>query len=157
MKFNRRSILLGSLGLTIFTSSASAANQTYVNARFGTSISYPAGVFSNANPAPENGDGQSWKSNDGAELSVWGQSNAAAETPKSLLNSVSSDIPKVTYKRVGKHSMTVSGFNGETIIYHRAQFGKAGGIHSVELRYPAMLAKTYNPIAAAIANSLTGP
>jgi hypothetical protein len=134
-----------------------AANKTYVNPRFGTTATYPDDVFTKAEPAPENGDGITLLSEDGASLRIWGQNNALDDTPGSLADGVATSLKEVTYRKVGAKWMVISGFEGTNIIYHRAEFGNQGTIHSFELRYPSSLSKHYNRLAEAIADSLIGP
>lgn len=152
-----RAVLVGFLAF-IFTATAGfAADKTYVNPRFGTTITFPAEIFSKAEPKPENGDGQRWSAPDGATLAVWGQYNALDDTPDTLADSVSQSIPKVTYRKVGSNWMVVSGFDGEVIVYHRSEFSRSATIHAMELRYPVALAKHYDRLAGRIADSLIGP
>ncbi len=139
------------------TSPAIAASKTYVNPRFGTTVSFPDDVFTKAEPAPENGDGITLLSEDGASLRIWGQNNAQDDTPNSLADVVATGLKEVTYRKVGAKWMVISGFDGTDIIYHRAEFGNQGVIHSFELRYPASMSKHYNRLAEAIADSLIGP
>ena len=136
---------------------ALAADKTYVNPRFGTTITFSDAIFSRTEPAPENGDGQRWSSPDGATLAVWGQFNILDQTPATLADFVSQSIPKVTYRKVGSNWMVVSGFDGEMIVYQRGEIGREGIIHSMELRYPASLAAHYDKLASRIADSLIGP
>ena len=136
---------------------AFAADRTYVNPRFGTTVTFPGEVFPKSEPAPENGDGQRWSSPDGASLAVWGQYNVLDETPDTLADSVGQTIAKVTYRKVGSNWMVVSGFDAEMIVYHRGEISRSGTIHSMELRYPAALAKHYDRLASRIADSLIGP
>ena len=154
----RRLIVLTALFAAIMGfSPAIAANKTYVNPRFGTTVSYPDDVFTKAEPAPENGDGITLLSEDGASLRIWGQNNALDFTSGDLADFVSGDLKEVTYRKIGAKWMVISGFEGTEIIYHRAEFGNRGTIHSLELRYPAALSKHYNRLAEALADSLIGP
>ena len=136
---------------------AFAAEKTYVNSRFGTTITFPSEIFPTTEPASENGDGQKWTSPDGATLSVWGQYNVLDDTPDTLADTVSQSIPKVTYRKVGSRWMVVSGFDENMIVYHRGEISRSGTIHSMELRYPAILATHYDRLASRIADSLIGP
>jgi hypothetical protein len=136
---------------------AFAANKTYVNPRFGTTATYPDEVFTKAEPAPENGDGITLLSEDGASLRIWGQNNALDDTPGSLADTIASGLKEVTYRKIGAKWMVISGFEGTVIIYHRSEFGNQGTIHSFELRYPSSLSKHYNRLAESIADSLIGP
>ena len=136
---------------------AHAGERTYVNPRFGTTITYPDAIFTKQDPAPENGDGARWRAADGAELAVWGQNNVLDWTPETLADDVASTVEMVTYKKVGARWMVVSGYDGDIIVYHRSEFGSDAVIHSMELRYPASLAKHFDPMAGRIADSLIGP
>ncbi len=50
--------------------------RTYANARFGVACEYPA-VFRNRDPAPDNGDGQAFRTTGGdATLRVFGSSTS---------------------------------------------------------------------------------
>jgi hypothetical protein len=136
---------------------AHAGERTYVNPRFGTTITFPDAVFTNQDPAPENGDGARWRAADGAELAVWGQNNVFNSTPESLADEVAAAIGKVTYRKIGARWMVVSGYDGDIVVYHRAEIGSDDVIHSMELRYPANLSKHYDVLAGKIADSLIGP
>lgn len=145
------------IAITVGFSPAVAGNKTYVNPRFGTTATYPDDVFTKAELAPENGDGITLLSEDGASLRIWGQNNALDFTAGSLADFVSEGLKEVTYRKVGAKWMVISGFEGTDIVYHRAEFGNQGTIHSFELRYPSSLSKHYNRLAEAISDSLIGP
>lgn len=134
-----------------------AANRTYVNPRFGTTLTYPDAIFTQTAPVPMNGDGQTWTSADGATLSVWGQNNVLDFTPTTIADFIAKDIDEVTYRKVGSKWMVVSGFDNGAIVYHRAEFGSAGVIHSMELRYAASVRQHYDRLAGIIAEGLIGP
>jgi hypothetical protein len=138
-------------------SGAAASDYTYANPRFGTTITFPDSIFTKIDPEPENGDGARWRAEDGGELAVWGGYNTLDFTPETLADFIAKDIENVTYRKVGARWMVVSGLDGGTIVYHRAEFGSGGVIHSMELRYPAALAKHYDALAGKIADSLIGP
>ena len=81
----------------------------YTNPRFGTSADYPAGIFSERDPAPENGDGQSFHSRDNrARLSIYGTYNVEADTPQSYVDKYV-DQQGVTFRRVTKNFYVISG------------------------------------------------
>jgi hypothetical protein len=136
---------------------ALAADRTYVNPRFGTTITYNAAIFTTMDPPVENGDSASWSAPDGGKLLVWGQNNVLDFVPDTLADDVASRFEKVTYRMVGARWIVVSGFAGGKIIYHRAEFGSRGVIHSMELSYPSALSKHYDALASRIADSLIGP
>jgi hypothetical protein len=143
--------------LAVSMSIAWAANRTYVNPRFGTTITYPDAIFSQIAPDAINGDGKAWTAVDGATLTVWGQNNVLDFTPTSIADFIAKDIDDVTYRKVGSKWMVVSGFDDSAIVYHRAEFGSAGVIHSMELRYAANVRQHYDRLAGIIAESLIGP
>jgi hypothetical protein len=136
---------------------AHCAERTYANPRFGTTITYNDAIFTTQDAPPENGDGARWRAEDGGELAVWGGYNTLDFTPSSLADFIGQDFDKVTVRKVGARWMVVSGLDGETIVYHRAEFGSEGVIHSMELRYPAGMSGHYNALAGKIADSLIGP
>ena len=153
----RLQLLLWIIAALVFTPQVLAADRTYVNPRFGTTITFNAAVFTTMDLPSENGDGARWRAPDGAELAVWGQNNVLDFTPSSLADFVAKDLAEVTYRKVGARWMVVSGCADGKIIYHRAEFGSQSVIHSMELRYPSDLRKHYDLLAGRIAESLIGP
>ena len=134
-----------------------AAERTYVNPRFGTTITFNDSVFTTMQPEPDNGDGASWLAPDGGRLLVWGQNNVLDFTPTTLADDVAGGLDQETYRKVGSRWMVVSGYDEGEIVYHRAEFGDRDVIHSMEMRYPADLAKHYDRLASRMADSLIGP
>jgi hypothetical protein len=146
------------LAATLFAGQALAAESTYVNERFGTSITFPAEVFTERMPPPENGDGQSWQAADGGTLLVYGRYNVLDETPESLTDKARRDGGRrLTYSRTGKHWVVLSGIAAGSVFYERHEFGKDDVIHSVVVGYPLALKAKYDLLAGAIAGSLEGP
>lgn len=139
------------------TISTYAADRTYVNPRFGTTITFNDAVFTAMQPEPDNGDGASWHAADGGRLLVWGQNNVLDFTPQTLADDIAGGLDQMTYRKVGSRWMVVSGFDDGEIVYHRAEFGGRGVIHSMEMRYPANRAQHYDRLATRIADSLIGP
>jgi hypothetical protein len=154
---NARRTLCILVWLIAAANASQAADRTYVNPRFGTTITYPDAIFTSQDPEPENGDGARWRAADGAELAVWGQNNVLDSTPASLADEIAGTIEMVTYRKVGARWMVVSGFDGDIVVYHRAEIGSDDVIHSFEMRYPASLSKHYDALAGKIADSLIGP
>ena len=152
----------GSVALCAALLTATAAlpdSLTYHNDRFGTEVTFPAEVFSRAEPAPDNGDGMTWKAGDGASLAVFGSLNVDALSPADYLDQQIGWLAKgtdVAYRRAGKDWAVVSGTQGETAFYQRFAFG-ADAVHSVLLRYPVSGKAEYDPLAGPIAGSLRGP
>lgn len=145
-------------------SSALAAAYTYVNDRFGTSVTFPMEIFSFALPAPDNGDGQAWESVDGARLTVFASYNVLEQTPQSLVDTAGEGKGPdfdLTYGKAGSNWAVLSGTEGGMVFYQRYEFGaRRDGIdtiHAVLLRYPRELKSKYDPLAGPIAASLDGP
>jgi hypothetical protein len=143
--------------VALTATTAFAANRTYVNPRFGTTITYPDAIFTKTDPDPENGDGRKWSAPDGATLTVRGQNNTLDFNPSSIADFIAKDIDEVTYRKVGSRWMVVSGFDNGAIVYHRAEFGSGGVVHSMELRYPVSVRKHYDRLSGIIAEGLIGP
>ncbi len=134
-----------------------AGEKHYSNQRFGTSVSFPAEVFSRASIPPANGDGMTWFSTDGASLAVFGGYNVLSHSPGDLIAEAAGPGVTITYSRAGKDWAVVSGIEGEDIFYQRSEFGADDVVHSVILRYPASLKAKYDPLVGPIAASLDGP
>jgi len=148
-----------------FLASAALAEPfTYVNERFGTSVTFPAEMFSVALPPPDNGDGQAWESTDGARLTVFGSYNVLEQTPQAIVDTAGdgrgSDF-QITYSKTGKDWAVLSGTEGGKVFYERYEFGAKQDdietIHAVLLSYPQGLKAKYDPVVGPVAASLTGP
>ena len=138
-------------------SPVAAGEKHYSNQRFGTSVSFPAEIFSRASIPPANGDGMTWFSTDGASLAVFGGYNVLSQSPRDLIAETAGPGVTITYSRAGEDWAVVSGTEGEDIFYRRSEFGADDVVHSVILRYPARLKSRYDPLVGPIAASLDGP
>ncbi len=139
-------------------SPALADTLTYTNSRFGTSVTFPAEVFGERMDPPQNGDGMTWTAPDGGSLAVFAFNNALAVTPETLADeNEGRDDVDVTYRRVGKDWVVLSGYEKGMIFYQRFEFGADDVIHSVLLKYPQSARETYDDLAGPIAGSLQGP
>lgn len=142
--------------LCALTLSASAQPFTYTNARFGTSATFPDEVFTRQAEPPANGDGMTFLAPDGASLAVYGSNNTLEQTPVQLADFASEGL-SVTYRKVGKDWVVLSGRDGGEVFYQRFEFGKDDVIHAFLLKYPATAKAKYDPLVGAIAHSLEGP
>jgi hypothetical protein len=131
---------------------ASARDITYRNDRFGTTATFPSEAFAEALPEPTNGDGRAWRSSNGAELFIYARANAGRETPASIIRDRASD-DTVTYRKAGNGWVVVSGYRDGKIFYERYIF-RGGVIHSVAIRYPPSLRKTYDRLVGPITKTL---
>lgn len=131
--------------------------RTYVNPRFGTRADYPAHVFSVKAPAPENGDGQTFRTPDGkAELSIYGSFNAADDTPRSYVDNYIKPDGPLDYERVTDTFFVASSGRGDTIRYTRCNFtrGNPGIIRCFMIAYPGEEKERWDAIVTRIGNSL---
>lgn len=163
--FPRRAFLAAALLLPIAPALAQsgAADRwsDYVNARFGTALAYPANRFT-PDPPPENGDGLTFRAQDGAMLLVFGQNNALDETVASLeAGKTDADYAEITYRARGAKWLVLSGFRDvegvRSVYYEKYLFSRSGSvIHTMILTYPEARKSRYEPIIARMAASLRG-
>lgn len=130
--------------------------KTYTNARFGFSVSYPADTLL-PQPPPENGDGQLFLSRDkAAELRVYGDLNALAETIQARYAAALKAAPgKVGYKVLRPDWFVVSGSDTAKgrEFYKKVMFGKDGTVRTLSLEYPVSAKKRYDPIVERVVRS----
>ena len=149
------------LSVAVFLVAAHAATAeplTYTSERFGTSATFPSDIFTEQQEPPENGDGLTWHSADGASLAIFGSYNVLDETPKSRQAAAkAAGTREVTYSKTGKNWLVLSGFEGELVFYERYLFADSGIVHAMVLTYPQSLMVKYDLVAGKIASSLAGP
>lgn len=149
------------LAAAVFIAVAQAATcepLTYTNERFGTSATFPADIFTEQQVPPENGDGLTWHSADGASLAIFASYNVLDETPKSRQAEAKAvGAREVTYSKTGKNWLVLSGFEGEFVFYERYLFADSGIVHAIVLKYPQSLMVKYDLVAGKIGSSLKGP
>ncbi|WP_309714414.1 hypothetical protein [Armatimonas sp.] len=128
--------------------------KTYTNSRFGFSILYPADVLK-PEPPPENGDGLAFLSRDKkAELRVWGDLNALAETVQARFETTLKEAPgKISYKVLRKDWFVVSGSGKGREFYKKVMFGKDGTVRTISLEYPVASKKRFDPLVERIVQS----
>jgi serine/threonine-protein kinase len=145
-----------SAGIAAQQSTAQESWATYRNARFGTTVEYPA-RFRPGRP-PENDDGLSFTAADGATLSVWGSFNALEHDVAGLETFLRESLDggeRITYRAAGRNWLVLSGTHGERIFYRRYVLSHRDEIiNAFAIGYPAGVAAGYDPIVARIARSL---
>ncbi|MBA1156655.1 hypothetical protein [Microvirga mediterraneensis] len=130
----------------------------YRNGRFGTLADVPR-IFTIAEPQPANGDGQTFRSADGAELRVFGSHGATtvaenfAAYRNWLLDRLREDGVTITYKAKGKEWFAASGTRDRDIVYVKA-IEDCGAIHEIRVTYPVALRQAYDPLMGHMARSL---
>jgi hypothetical protein len=129
--------------------------RTYHNDRYGTTIDYPD--FFKAQAPPDNNDGRSFKSADGAEFSVFASYNAldfdlAGFQTFTLKNL--DPAAAVTYQTHGDGWFVISGTKGEGVFYERHLLSHGKQMtEGFVMSYPAGLKQIYDPIVARMAKS----
>lgn len=131
-----------------------AANgwETYVNERFGTTLSYPADIFTPGDP-PENGDGRRFDGGDAA-LEVFAWANSDNESAQSLKDRLvgTEGYADVTYSPVGANWLVLSGFRGDDIFYEK-YFFRGDTVHGFGMEFPRSEKPFYAPIVEQVENS----
>lgn len=141
----------------IFASLPAAAEKyrSYTNERFGQTADVPASW--KADPPPTNGDGLRFRSPDGkASLAVSGSLNIADTVDEAMRDqSKPLDGEDVTYRKVGKRDVTLSGHMGDAIFYRKSILVCRDQVwNSIHLEYPASDKKAYDAMVTHIAKSL---
>ncbi len=157
MRFPIIAVLIA-LTMTALAQSAQAEWRVYKNPRFGFEFNFPAHLFK-PGPAPANDDGTTFETEDtGAKITVWGSYNVMEQTPRSYLNWIKQEtgaVDEVTYEKIKKNWVVVSGFKGHMIYYEKTIFSCGGRvINSISLYYPAAQQNAYNQLVGKITKSL---
>ncbi|MGQ9896304.1 MAG: hypothetical protein ACUVR8_01895 [Acidobacteriota bacterium] len=131
--------------------------QTYVNARFGYRVSYPADFVSQSES--DSGDGQVFTGPDEAELRAWGGHNVLAETPRKALREelrrCAEGFRQVTYRQVGKDFFVISGYLPDAKhIFYIKKLVRPDRYAGFEFIYPVGNRARYDRAVVTIARSL---
>jgi hypothetical protein len=121
----------------VATAPASAAStlEPYVNARFGFAVDVPAAF--EAQPAPQNADGRTFRSPDGAaSLVVFGYQDAVGAGLEGLAERAREDLDSLAYSARPPGGIVASGPAGEDVVYARALYRDGVGVLA-RLRYQA--------------------
>jgi hypothetical protein len=132
----------------------------YVEPGSGTSVSYPAGIFSEEDGRPHEGEGRRFRTADNrAVLEVYGLRNTTRETPRSYLDRhLAVDKRILDYSRVTNRFFAISGINEGQVFYSRCNFarGQAPTIRCIYLYYPERETRSWDAIVTRISRSLDG-
>lgn len=132
--------------------------QTFVVPEFGTTVEYPASIFSVPGGKAEKGLGQRFTSADGrAVLTIYSRENAAGDTPASYLrNNLRMGRAGLDYERVTRSFFAISSERQGVILYSRCNFSTAAGsaIHCFDLVYPQEEKRAWDPVVTRISRSL---
>ena len=126
---------------------------SYGNARFGYSISYPSNLVGKGEA--ENGDGQVFQTKDkSAKLTVWGANNALNQSLKAIYNGDLKERGKsVTYKTIGANFYVISGKQGGKIFYQKTIRSSEDTYFTFIFEYAENKRSTYDKATAQIAKS----
>jgi hypothetical protein len=131
---------------------------TFVSPRFGTTVEYPADVFTEHDEFVDDGDVHVFRSrNADAGILIIGFRNTEKDTPKSYLERrVDLSGLEVSRYEVTDHFYAVAGERGGRVFYERCNFqsGPDGNVHCVGGRYPVAERAFWDPIVTRIINSL---
>lgn len=124
----------------------------YVNDRFGTTLVFPAELFT-PEAAPEKGDGRRFTSPD-ATLEIYAWDNADGETAASLERRLvgSEGYQDVTYSPSGPTWLVLSGYRGDNIFYEK-YFFRGDAVHGFGIEFPRAAKPRYAPIIERIEDS----
>jgi hypothetical protein len=132
--------------------------QTFLVPEFGTTVEYPASIFSVPDGKAEKGLGQRFNSADGRSvLTIYTRENAAGDTPASYLrNNLRTGRSVLDYERVTRSFFAISSERRGLIFYSRCNFSaEAGGaIHCFDLVYPQDEKRAWDPVVTRISRSL---
>jgi hypothetical protein len=132
--------------------------QTFEIPGFGTTVDYPAGIFSVPGGKAEKGVGQRLSSGDGrAVLMIYSLENEDGDTPASYLKkNLRMARSALDYERVTRRFFAISSEGQGVILYSRCNFSsEAGGaIHCFDLTYPRAERRAWDAIVTRISRSL---
>ena len=131
--------------------------QTYANARFKYSISYPADLLVPQGEA-DNGDGQVFKEkgNSSVEMRVYGGYNALNETLAGRYEKLIREWGNgVSYKVLRKDWFVVSAMVSGKIHYQKTML-RGDTFKTFEIEYDAVRGSTYNEVTDRISKSFKG-
>lgn len=129
--------------------STSGVWATYVNARYGFVICYPENLLM-AQGEADNGDGQTFKAPDGAELRAFGSNNVfnrslTAETMEEARYYMGRR-GKVTYRVEKRDWAVISGNDGRATAFYTKTFKRDDQFVTFQLKYPKVAATRYKPV-----------
>jgi hypothetical protein len=132
--------------------------QTFQVREFGTTVDYPAAIFSEPAGKAEKGTGQRFNSTDGrSTLTIYALENADGDTPASYLRkNLRMARSAIEYQRVTRSFFAISVERQGTVLYSRCNFASAEGgtVHCIDLVYPQEVARAWDGIVTRISRSL---
>jgi hypothetical protein len=125
---------------------------------FGTTVDYPAGIFSQPDGRADKGTGERFNSADGrAVLTIYARENEDGDTPASYLRK-NLRLPRsaLDYERITPAFFAISSERNGLVLYSRCNFSNdaGGAIHCFDLVYPQAEARAWDKIVTRISRSL---
>ncbi|MCK1480587.1 hypothetical protein IVB27_39130 [Bradyrhizobium sp. 197] len=120
----------------------------------GTSVDFPASIFTEEAGLPD-GRGQRFRTSDGrADFTLQAVPNVSNDSPAVFL--AKKEPPsRIQYKRVTSRFFAVSSYKGDKVFYDRCNFS-ARIVHCVLINYPASEEHDWDGIVTRISLSLRG-
>ncbi|WP_439394600.1 hypothetical protein ACRQ5Q_35725 [Bradyrhizobium sp. PMVTL-01] len=127
---------------------------TYSIPETGTSVDFPASIFTEEAGRPD-GYGQRFRTADKrADITIQSAPNAANDSPASFL-AKNHPPPRIQYKRVTPRFFAVSSYKGDKVWYDRCNFS-GRWVHCVLINYPAAEERDWDHVVTRISLSLHG-
>lgn len=144
-----------SLAFTMWTSAAPAQPvrwTTYSIPETGTSVDFPASIFTEEAGRPD-GRGRRFRTSDGrADFTVQAMPNVSNDSPAVFL-AKKQPPSRIQYKRVTSRFFAVSSYKGDKVFYDRCNFS-ARMVHCVLINYPASEEHDWDGVVTRISLSL---
>ena len=132
--------------------------QTFLIPEFGTTVEYPAGIFSVPDGKAEKGIGQRFSSVDGRSLlTIYTRENEVGDIPASYLkNNLRVGRSALDGERVTRSFFAISSTRQGLIFYSRCNFSTdaGGAIHCLDLVYPQAEKRAWDGVVTRISQSL---
>ena len=145
------------LGLAVTTSMVSAQPArwtTYSIPQTGTSVDFPASIFTEEAGRPDSYRQRFRTADRRADLTVEATPNVSNDSPAAFL-AKKHPPARIQYKRTTPRFFAVSSYKGDKVWYDRCNFS-SGLIHCVLINYPANEERDWDDIVTRISLSLRG-
>ncbi|WFU25006.1 hypothetical protein QA649_01795 [Bradyrhizobium sp. CB1717] len=127
---------------------------TYSIPQTGTSVDFPASIFTEEVGRPD-GYGQRFRTADGrADLTIQAAPNVSNDSPAAFL-AKKHPPARIQYKRTTPRFFAVSSYKADKVWYNRCNFS-SGLIHCVLINYPASEEREWDDVVTRISLSLRG-